>query len=162
LARVFVLPLYIVCLWSLVWYFRRRWIAFAMLCVGLLPIGLFSAACIQWLRLNPAEAPPTWLYWLATIYGVLFLLGGLVIACAHRTAAAQHPCHQCGYELLGLSAPTLCPECGSAIRVPLPHVPAQPAPVVVISKRDANAAATTRAKRFVCSRHTTDEHAPPR
>lgn len=147
---MFVLPLYIAFLWTLVWHFRRRWVAFVMLIAGVVPIALFSVICIHWLRLKPTEGPPTWLYFLAAVYSVLFLLGGMIIACSRRVEAA-HPCHRCGYDLMGLAAPTPCPECGTAIRQTLPRLTVDPAHQRTLAA-PSRVETGVRARRFAQSR----------
>ncbi|MGP1347462.1 MAG: hypothetical protein ACTS3F_12460, partial [Phycisphaerales bacterium] len=111
----------IVLAWAFIWWHRRRWIAYAALVAGLIPIAIFTSVCIEFLHLKQNEPPPSWLYLVAALYAFIFLLGGFVIAAAnpHR---AQHPCHHCGYDLLGLSAPTPCPECGTPIRAEIPGI----------------------------------------
>lgn len=118
---MFILPLYIVLLWAVVWWYRRRWIAFAALFGGIIPIALFTIVCVQFLHIQPNEPSPSWLYFVAILYALLFLIGGMIIACGHRDPAA-HPCHRCGYDLVGLTAPTPCPECGTPIRASIPGV----------------------------------------
>jgi len=118
---LFVLPLYIVLLWAVVWWYRRRWIAFAALFGGVVPIMAFTAFCVHVLHLKPNEPQPSWLYFVAALYAFVFLIGGMIIACSHRDPVV-HPCHRCGYDLVGLTAPTPCPECGTAIRVAIPGI----------------------------------------
>lgn len=118
---MFILPLYIVLLWAVVWWYRRRWIAFAALFGGVVPIIVFTAVCVHVLHMKPNEPQPSWLYFVAALYALLMLVGGMIIACANRDHAT-HPCHRCGYDLIGLAAPTPCPECGTPIRAVIPGI----------------------------------------
>lgn len=109
-----VLPVYAVFIWIVIAYFRRRWQAFAILTLSVLPVMGITDLCVRFIPLPPGEPRPLWLYAISASYAVLIIVIGLVIALQHH-ARQHHHCHACGYDLTGSNA-RQCPECGAAAR----------------------------------------------
>lgn len=119
-----VLPAYAVVIWIVIAMFRRRWQAFAILALSVIPVLLLTHLCVQYMPLRAGEPRPAWLYAISTMYGILIVLIGLVIAVQGSPRTARD-CHACGYDLSGTTSRT-CPECGSTLRCRKCH--AQPGP----------------------------------
>ncbi len=108
-----ILPVYAIAIWTVIAVFRRRWQAFVITGLSVLPVGWITHLCVQHIPLKPGEPRPTWLYMISLGYGALILVIGLVIAVQRRDVRVSD-CRACGYDLSG-SRKLSCPECGEAV-----------------------------------------------
>ena len=147
-TAVVILPLYAAAIWMIVAYFRRRWQAFVVIALSVLPVGSLTHLCLSYIPLKSGEPKPSWIYALSAAYAVLIVFVSLVIA-VQRRRAAEHHCHACHYDLRGLTS-ARCPECGSKVRRPrAPAAAPDPVPVVAPFARRAE---TRRLARRLASR----------
>lgn len=108
-------PLYAILVWSFSWRFRRSWIAFAAVAVGVLGVVLVGMLHRLSGVIFPTLVNARLFSMLLGVEGACILVVGFYIALLPRQRI-DLPCRRCGYELSGLDEPNpVCPECG------LPH-----------------------------------------
>lgn len=93
-----------------------------MLATGISGLAyICTSAFLVW----PARGTVDWAQWMIwpvsdvveVALGVYLFLGGRWIANLAIPSNRPH-CHECGYELRGLPAAGMCPECGTEYRLP--------------------------------------------
>src|ERR1051325_12209144 len=106
-------PIYAVVIWYLCFRWRRTWIGWAALVLGLAGVGLIS-----WMHMvfntavfSDSVNPMLFQILLVAEAGLVLVMGGFSVTLP--VEVAELPCRRCRYDLAGLEEenPT-CPECG--------------------------------------------------
>ena len=107
-------PVYAVLVWALAWRWRRSWLGYAAVLMGLLGVGLLGLIHRFTELVFPSMVQGPLFPLLLVTEAVMVLVVGTFIVCLPRHRI-DRPCRRCHYELSGLEDenPT-CPECGMA------------------------------------------------
>lgn len=107
-------PVYAVLVWAMAWRWRRSWLGYAAVLMGLLGTGLLGLLFRFSVMVFPTDLEgPLFPLLLATEAATVLVVGAFIVCLPrHRV---DRPCRGCHYELSGLEDenPT-CPECGMA------------------------------------------------
>ena len=107
-----VFILYLVAIWGLAHWFRRRWQGYAIALLSVFPVAAAALMLPGLLNIGVSMASPA-LAALPAAYAVLVCAGALLIAAQPRRPAVG--CGSCGYDLAGNTS-GVCPECGVVVR----------------------------------------------
>lgn len=115
---MYFLAIFPAAVWIGAYAFRRSWIAFLIVFVGL-GAALGVTRLVGMFTTMRAGDGFTIFHLFAYAYCGVVTLVGLMIACQAR---ARRPlaCHRCGYDLSGNES-GICPECGRLIEAPGPE-----------------------------------------
>ena len=106
-------PAYAVLIWYFCFRWRRRWLGWACVFLGVAGVALLSwlHRVLSLMYSSEIVNPMLFQLLLAAEAGLVLMVGAFIVALP--VAVAELPCRGCGYDLAGLEEdnPT-CPECG--------------------------------------------------